>query len=63
MPDAFASLFAGNPILSGGLALALLGVAAMWLRDVPAKFAGWAKHFFVTTLTVDSRDELMFPAL
>jgi len=35
----------------------------MWLRDVPAKFAAWAKHFFVTTLTVDSRDELMFPAL
>jgi chaperone BCS1 len=63
MPDAFASLFAGNPIVSGGLALALLGVAAMWLRDVPAKFAGWAKHFFVTTLSVDSRDELMFPAL
>jgi chaperone BCS1 len=45
------------------VALALLGVAAMWLRDVPARFAAWAKHFFVTTLTVDSRDELMFPAL
>ena len=34
----------------------------MWLRDVPAKVFGWAKHFFVSTLTIDSRDELMFPA-
>ena len=63
MLDALASMFAGNPLLSGGATLALVGVAAMWLRDVPAKFAGWAKHFFVTTLGVDSRDELMFPAL
>lgn len=47
----------------GGAALALLGVAAMWLREVPAKFASWAKYFLVTTLTVDSRDELAFPAL
>ena len=25
--------------------------------------AAWAKHFLITTLTVDSREELMFPAL
>jgi chaperone BCS1 len=61
--DTLTSALGSNQLLSGGVALALLGVAAMWLRDVPAKFAAWAKHFFVTTLTVDSRDELMFPAL
>jgi chaperone BCS1 len=61
--DTLTSALGSNQLLSGGVALALLGVAAMWLRDVPAKFAAWAKHLFVTTLTVDSRDELMFPAL
>ena len=63
MFDTLTSALGSSQLLSGGVALALLGVAAMWLRDVPAKFAAWAKHFFVTTLTVDSRDELMFPAL
>ena len=63
MFDTLTTALGSNQLLSGGVALALLGVAAMWLRDVPAKFAAWAKHFFVTTLTVDSRDELMFPAL
>ncbi|HEX4883252.1 MAG TPA: AAA family ATPase [Casimicrobiaceae bacterium] len=63
MLDSLAAALGGNTLVSGGLALALLGVAAMWLRDMPAKFAAWARHFFVTTLTVDSRDELMFPAL
>ena len=63
MFDTLTSALGANQLLSGGLALALFGVAAMWLRDVPAKFAAWAKHFFVTTLTVDSREELMFPAL
>jgi chaperone BCS1 len=61
--DTLTSVLGSNQLLSGGVALALLGVAAMWLRDVPARFAAWAKHFFVTTLTVDSRDELMFPAV
>jgi chaperone BCS1 len=61
--DTLTSVLGSNQLLSGGLALALFGVAAMWLRDVPAKFGAWAKHFFVTTLTVDSREELMFPAL
>jgi chaperone BCS1 len=61
--DTLTSALGSNQLLSGGVALALLGVAAMWLRDVPAKFGAWAKHFFVTTLTVDSREELMFPAL
>ena len=56
-------LLGGSPVVTGGAALALFGLLAVWLRDVPAKVFGWAKHFFVSTLTVDSRDELMFPAL
>ncbi len=63
MFETLQSAFASNQLLSGGVALALVGLAAVWLREVPAKFLGWARHFLVTTLTVDSRDELMFPAL
>jgi len=57
------SALATNQLVSGGIVLAALGVAAMWLREVPGKFAKWAKHYFVTTLAVDSREELLFPAL
>ncbi len=63
MFESLQSAFATNPLLSGGTALAVAGILAMWLREVPAKAAAWGKHFLVTTLTVDSRDELMFPAL
>jgi len=61
--ESLQSAFASNQLVSGGAALALVGIAAMWLREVPGKAAAWAKHLFVTTLTVDSRDEIMFPAL
>ncbi len=63
MFESLQTIFASNPLASGGAMLAIVGVFAMWLRDVPGKLAAWAKHFFVTTLTVDSRDEIMFPAL
>ena len=63
MLESLQSALASNQLLSGGVALAALGIAAMWLRELPAKLAQWGKHFFVTTLTADSRDELMFPAL
>ena len=63
MPISLPDLFASNQLVSGGLALAIIGVAAVWLRDVPVRFARWARHFFVATLTIDSRDELLFPAL
>ena len=56
-------LLGGSPVVTGGAALALFGLLAVWLRDVPAKVFGWAKHFFVSTLTVDSRDDFLFPAL
>jgi chaperone BCS1 len=61
--ESLQSVFASNQIASGGAALAIVGIVAMWLREVPGKIMAWGKHFFVTTLTVDSRDEIMFPAL
>jgi chaperone BCS1 len=61
--ESLQSVFASSPLLSGGTTLAVIGILAMWLREVPGKVAAWAKHFLVTTLTVDSREELMFPAL
>jgi chaperone BCS1 len=63
MFESLSAAFGSSQLVAGGFTLALLGVAAMWLREVPGKVAAWAKHFFVTTLTVDNRDELMFPAL
>ena len=63
MIESLQSALASNPLLSGGTALAVVGILAMWLREVPGKVAAWAKHFLVTTLSVDSREELMFPAL
>ncbi len=63
MFETLQSAIASNQLVSGGMVLAALGLAAMWLRELPVKAAAWGKHFFVTTLTADSRDELMFPAL
>jgi mitochondrial chaperone BCS1 len=63
MLETLQSALSSNQLVSGGAMLAVLGLAAMWLRELPGKLAGWGRHFFVTTLTADSRDELMFPAL
>ena len=63
MFESLQSVFVSNQLVSGGVVLAAFGLAAVWLREVPVKLVGWGRHFFVTTLTADSRDELMFPAL
>ena len=63
MLETLQSAFAGNPFFSGGLLLGLLGVLAVWLRDIPGKLFSWARQFYVVTLTFDSRDELMFSTL
>ena len=63
MIESLQAAFASNPLVSGGATLAAFGILAMWLRQVPGKVAAWAKHFFITSLTVDSREELLFPAL
>lgn len=61
--DSLLQLINANTLLTGGIAITALGVAAVWLRALPAKIFDWAKRFFVTTLTFDSRDELMFRTL
>jgi chaperone BCS1 len=65
-PPVFESLAAdlsSSPLLSGSVTLAAVGLVAVWARALPGKFAAWSKHFLVTTLTVDSRDEILFPAV
>jgi chaperone BCS1 len=61
--DSLLQLINANTLLTGGLAITALGVAAVWLRALPAKIFDWAKRFFITKLTFDSRDELMFRTL
>ncbi|MBK8742842.1 MAG: AAA family ATPase [Betaproteobacteria bacterium] len=63
MFESLQTAIASNQLVSGGAVLAILGIAAMWLRALPGQVAGWARHYFVTTLAIDSREELMFPAL
>lgn len=43
--------------------LGLIGIVAVWFREVPKTFFNWAKQIFVTTLSFDSRDELLFSTL
>ena len=43
--------------------LAAAGALAFWLRDVPGLVVSWLRRFFISTLTVDSRDEFLFSAL
>ncbi len=51
-----------TPALQAAL-LAAAGALAYWLKDVPGLVMSWAKRFFISTLTVDSRDEFLFSAL
>jgi chaperone BCS1 len=43
--------------------LAAAGALAFWLKDVPGLIVSWLKRFFISTLTLDSRDEFLFSAL
>ena len=43
--------------------LAVAGALAFWLKDVPGLLVSWLKRFFISTLTLDSRDEFLFSAL
>ena len=43
--------------------LAAAGALAFWLKDLPGLFVSWAKRFFISTLSIDSRDEFLFSAL
>ena len=63
MLDRLQELVIANQVASGGLVVVVFGLLAMWLRDVPGKVAAWAKHFLVSSLSFDSRDEMMFATL
>ncbi len=52
-----------NPVFAGGLALGLLGVAAMWLRSAGPAILRFLRRYLVSTLAVDNRDEIMFDTL
>ncbi|MBK6867089.1 MAG: AAA family ATPase [Burkholderiales bacterium] len=58
--DATSTLFS-QPALQAAL-LAAAGALAYWLKDVPGLAISWARRFFISTLTVDSRDEFLFSA-
>ena len=52
----------GSPVVQAAL-LAAAGAVAFSLRNVPGLVASWLQRFFVSTLSVDSRDEFLFSAL
>lgn len=43
--------------------LAAAGAIAYWLKDIPALLVSWGKRFFISSMTVDSRDKFLFGAL
>lgn len=43
--------------------LATAGALAFWLKDMPGLIVSWLKRFFISTLTLDSRDEFLFSAM
>lgn len=63
MLESLSALFAANQFFSGGVVLGALGLLAVWLRDVPRHFWSVFKRNFISTLTFDNRDELMFATL
>ncbi|MGA8056582.1 MAG: AAA family ATPase [Burkholderiales bacterium] len=63
MFESLSALFAANQFFSGGVVLGALGLLAVWLRDVPRHFWSVFKRNFISTLTFDNRDELMFATL
>lgn len=50
-------------LLSPTALLAAAGALAYWLKDMPALLASWVRRWFISTLSVDSRDEFLFGAL
>lgn len=43
--------------------LAIAGALAYWLKDIPGLLVSWVKRFFISSLTIDSRDDFLFSAL
>ena len=51
-----------QPVAQAAL-LAAAGALAYAFKDIPAQLMRWGRRFFISTLTVDSRDEFLFAAL
>jgi chaperone BCS1 len=47
-----------NQIISGGLVLAIVGIAVAALRNLPGKLWEYAKRAFICTAVIDSRNDL-----
>ena len=63
MIESLQALFTSNAIVSGGFALGVLGVLALWLRSVPKHLWSVLRRELVSTLAFDNRDPLMFATL
>lgn len=63
MFESISAALSSNQLLAGGLTLGLAGLLALWLREVPKLAWSQFKRLFVSTLSFDSRDELMFTTL
>jgi len=63
MFDSVSAALASNQFFSGGVLLGALGLAALWLRNVPKHLWSLFKRSFVSTLTFDNRDDLIFTTL
>ncbi|MDQ7745562.1 AAA family ATPase [Hydrogenophaga pseudoflava] len=54
--------FFQSPVAQAAV-LAAAGALAFWLKDVPGLVVSWGQRFFISMLTIDSRDEFLFSAL
>jgi mitochondrial chaperone BCS1 len=50
-----------HPLMQAA-AIAVGGAVAIWAKNLPGLLLGWLRRFFVSTITVDSRDDFLFSA-
>ena len=62
MIDSMDTTLLSTPAFQAAL-LAAAGAIAYWLKDIPALLVSWGKRFFISSMTVDSRDKFLFGAL
>lgn len=53
----------GTSVAGQTALLAMAGALLYGLKDIPGQILSWFKRFFISTLTLDSRDEFLFTAL
>ena len=52
-----------NTVFAGGLALGVLGIIAMWLRQAIPQMLKFSSRYFVSSVSLDSRDDILFPTV